>query len=226
MFFEPHASVAKDTDVSGRPLKMWKGMSRKLVVLAASLFACAVACWGQEQPLRLEVKVIGKQESTTGFSYVVPGYTYSAYNSSPAWTGQGSTGYGVQTRGGSTSIPAQEHSYSVRGAVLSLELPDGRIAVVNCTGKTNWTDYHHMNQMTRSCRIPPDEVTVLKAEFEGTDAKLSWKWKEKQIVSLDKSKIVTHKESETYKLIDVLVLARTPEATPPKEKPGGAPVQN
>lgn len=167
----------------------------------------------------LEVKVVGKQESTTAFSYVVPGYTYSTYQSNPAWTGQGTTGYGVKTNGTATNIPAQEHSYSVRGAMLSLQLPDGRIAIVNCTGKTNWTDISHPNQMTRSCRIPPDSVTTLQAKFAGADAKLSWEWEEKKMISLNDAMTVTHKESETYKLIDVLVPAKAPAVTPPKENP-------
>jgi hypothetical protein len=145
---------------------------------------------------------------------VVPGYTYSSYQSNPAWTGKGTTGYGVQTTGATMNIPAQQHSYDVRGAALSLQLPDGRIAVVNCTSKTNWTDIHHSNQMNRSCRIPPDSATTLQAKFDGTDAKLSWEWQEKKMISLNDAKIVTHKESESYKLIDVLVPSKVPEAVP------------
>lgn len=203
---------------------MRKGMNKRLM---AALFLSAPACWaqapGSSEPLKVEVKVVGKQESAEGYSYVVPGYTYSAYQSNPAWTGKGLTGYGTQTNGAAMSVPAQQHTYTVRGAMLSLQIPDGRIAVVNCAGKTNW-GFHNPGQMKRSCRIPTDDVTVLKAEFgptailSGTEVRLSWKWEEKQLVSLNEAKMVTHKESETYKLIDVLVPAKPP-APAPKENP-------
>jgi hypothetical protein len=113
---------------------------------------------------------------------------------------RGPTGYGVQTTGATTSMPAQ-HSYDVRGAMLSLQLPDGRIAVVNCTSKTKWTDLHHPDQLTRSCRIPPDNTATLQAKFDGAEAKLSWGWQEKRVISLNESKIVnTRKPRPTSSL--------------------------
>jgi hypothetical protein len=45
---------------------------------------------------------------------------------------------------------------------------------------------------------------------------VSWKWQEKTLVSLNEVKMVMHKESGTYKLIDVLVPAKAPA---PKESP-------
>jgi hypothetical protein len=75
------------------------------------------------------------------------------------------------------------------GATLSLQLPDGRVAVVNCVSKYKLKgDY--INR--RSCRAPlGDEID---AEFSGNSAKLEW------IVSIDGRK----KESETYKILGVL----------------------
>jgi Tfp pilus assembly protein PilV len=186
---------------------MKKGTSEKLMFLIASLFLSAPACWAQA--VKVEAKVVGKQESTTEFSYVVPGYTYSTYQSNPASTGQGTT----ETRGAATNVPAQQHTYTVRGAVLSLQLPDGRIAVVNCTSKP---DRGGFSRRKRSCRIPVDDATAVEAAFVGTDATVSWKWQEKTLVSLNEVKMVMHKESGTYKLIDVLVPAKAPA---PKESP-------
>jgi hypothetical protein len=79
----------------------------------------------------------------------------------------------------------------VQGATLSLQLPDGRIAVVNCKGKFNWSDWSNPN-MYRSCRVPL--VADVQAEFDGDKAKLKWS------VSIDGKKM----ESETYKILAVL----------------------
>jgi hypothetical protein len=78
----------------------------------------------------------------------------------------------------------------VTGATLSLQLRDGRVAVVNCASKLNWTEWN-MNAY-RSCRVPL--VNTIRAEFDGDHAKLKWS------VSLDGRKM----ESETYKILAVL----------------------
>lgn len=209
--------------------------------LATLFLVGAAACLAQSTPpvpSKITVKVVGRQESAKVFSYVVPGRTYSQFqtktsseeNSSVEATyGSGTvSGSGTTTgdsssttTGVTTTIPAQRHSYSVSGAVLSLELPDGRIAVVNCAEKLNWTDWSHANDVYRSCRIPPDAPTIIQVQFHGTSARLFWEWQEKKLISLDKYKMLTHKESETYKLIDVLVRVKTPAGTPPKENPAG-----
>jgi hypothetical protein len=83
----------------------------------------------------------------------------------------------------------REVSYSVTGATLSLLLPDGRVAVVNCISKYRPRgDY--INR--RSCRMPM--VDTFEVEFKGKDAKLRWP------VSLDGKKF----ESETYRIVAVL----------------------
>ena len=81
-------------------------------------------------------------------------------------------------------------SYDVTGATLSLQLPDGRVAVVNCASKVNWTEFN-MNTY-RSCRVP--FVNTVRADFFGDGAKLQWS------VSIDGKKT----QSETYKIIAVL----------------------
>jgi hypothetical protein len=82
-------------------------------------------------------------------------------------------------------------TYQVRGATLSLLLPDSRLVVVNCDAKTNWTDWHQ--GIYRSCRVPLAN-TDIQAKFDGDRATLIWS------VSLDGKK----KESETYKILGIL----------------------
>jgi len=79
----------------------------------------------------------------------------------------------------------------VHGATLSLLLPDGRIVVVNCNAKTNWTDWSHPTWY-RGCREPMTDA--IEAKFDGDNAKLEWP------VSIDGKK----KQSETYKIIGIL----------------------
>jgi hypothetical protein len=85
------------------------------------------------------------------------------------------------------SAPARSVAYDVTGATLSLQLPDGRVAVVNCQSKYNiWAENF------RSCRIPL--VSDIQAEFDGAKAKLRWP------VSIDGKRF----ESETYSILAVL----------------------
>jgi hypothetical protein len=82
-------------------------------------------------------------------------------------------------------------SFKVRGATLTLQLPDGRGAVVNCESKFA----EHMAGRVgnrRSCRLPL--VDSIQAEFNGDNAKLVWP------VSLDGKKM----QSETYKILAIL----------------------
>jgi hypothetical protein len=78
---------------------------------------------------------------------------------------------------------------NLRGATLTLVLPNGDMAVVNCTSKFQERFAGPGN--VRSCRVPL--VDKLEVEFNGDKAKLFWP------TSLDGSKI----ESETYKIIAV-----------------------
>ena len=72
---------------------------------------------------------------------------------------------------------------------MSLRLPDGRVAVVNCDSKVDWWS---LGRMQRSCRVPTTDR--LDVEFEGDDAKLFWQ------IGVRAEKGL----SETYKLIEVL----------------------
>jgi hypothetical protein len=81
--------------------------------------------------------------------------------------------------------------FQVSGAALTLQLPDGRIAVVNCTSKFA---EHFAGPIgnRRSCHVPL--VDDIRAEFHGDAAKLIW------VVSLDSKKT----QSETYKILAVI----------------------
>ena len=87
-------------------------------------------------------------------------------------------------------------SFKVHGATFTLQLPDGRLAIVNCESKFA----EHMAGRVgnrRSCRTPL--VDSIEADFNGDNAKLIWP------VSLDGKKM----QSETYKILGVLDKPKT-----------------
>ena len=82
-------------------------------------------------------------------------------------------------------------SFKVHGATFTLQLPDGRLAIVNCESKFA----EHMAGRVgnrRSCRMPIGDS--IEADFNGDNAKLIWP------VSLDGKKM----QSETYKILGIL----------------------
>lgn len=82
-------------------------------------------------------------------------------------------------------------TFRVRGATFTLQLPDGRLVVVNCESKFA----EHMAGPAgnrRSCRAPI--VDVFEVDFKGDNAKLIWP------VSLDGKKT----QSETYKILGII----------------------
>jgi hypothetical protein len=82
-------------------------------------------------------------------------------------------------------------TFKVHGATFTLQLPDGRLAIVNCESKFAEHMAGHAGNR-RSCRVPV--VDNIQADFKGGNAKLIWP------VSLDGKKL----ESETYKILGVL----------------------
>ena len=92
-------------------------------------------------------------------------------------------------------------SFKVHGATFTLQLPDGRLAIVNCESKFA----EHMAGRVgnrRSCRTPL--VDSIEADFNGDNAKLIWP------VSLDGKKM----QSETYKILGIWTGQRATR-TPP-----------
>ena len=111
---------------------------------------------------KLDVKIINRQDNEEGYDYV------AVYNN-----------------------VAVGKSFKVHGATFTLELPDGRLAIVNCESKFA----EHMAGRVgnrRSCRMPL--VDSIQAEFKGDNAKLIWP------ISLDGKKM----QSETYKILGIL----------------------
>ena len=159
---------------------------KELAVLGIVSGFCAVTCAGQTT---MKVKVVQRQDSDSAYSYSVPGRTQSRTKTHVDCDPR----YGDCTKTTRTEteyVAPQAGTYSVQGATLSLQLPDGRIAVVNCASKLSL--FSPGPQPRRSCRIPP--VDNITAEFKGKDAKLAWS------VSVDGSKL----ESETYKIVALL----------------------
>ena len=153
--------------------------------LAAILMAlCAHSVCAQ----KLEVSVLYRQDSDISYHAVIPGYSGAAADVTGACTldpdpaNCPSQDQGVDPARG-------EVSYMVVGTTLSLLLPDGRVAVVNCVNRYS-AKGSYINR--RSCGMPL--VEHVEAEFSGHSAKLKWP------VGQDGKKI----ESETYRIVAML----------------------
>ncbi|HUB29419.1 MAG TPA: hypothetical protein VL967_06970 [Terracidiphilus sp.] len=90
--------------------------------------------------------------------------------------------------GAQSSLPGQP-ALNVTGTTLSLLLPDGKVAVVNCLNKYSSRGTFIVR---RSCAMPM--VQHVEADFDGQRAKLKWP------VGPDGRKT----ESETYKIVALL----------------------
>jgi hypothetical protein len=111
---------------------------------------------------KLDVKIIDRQDKEDSYEYA------AIYNNA-----------------------AVGKTFQVHGATFTLQLPDGRLAIVNCESKFAEHMAGHAGNR-RSCRMPI--VDNIQADFKGGNAKLIWP------VSLDGKKM----ESETYKILGVL----------------------
>jgi hypothetical protein len=144
------------------------------------------------QKKEMTVKIIDRQNHETHYTYFVPGYSTATANSNLNCFGTDSTvNCSGSTRVTGTNIPPHSGSFDVQGATFALQLPDGRVAVVNCESKFA-ERFAGPAGNHRSCRMPL--VDELQVEFSGDKAKLKWP------VSIDGKKL----ESETYKILGVL----------------------
>ena len=136
------------------------------------------------------VKIIEHRNSETAYSYAVPGSVNSTTNSNAACSSYpaGANCSGTSTTSG-VIIPARSGVFQATGATLTLQLPDGRVAIVNCNSKYQALFAGPAHR--RSCRVPATDS--VQAEFNGDKAKLKWS------VSLDGKKL----DSETYKVLAV-----------------------
>ena len=122
----------------------------------------AIVCAVSASAQKLSVKIVDRQDKQDQYDYA------AVYNN-----------------------VAVGKSFTVQGATLTLQLPDGRLAVVNCESKFA---EHFAGRVgnRRSCRVPL--VDAIEADFHGDNAKLAWN------VSIDGSKT----QSETYKILAVI----------------------
>jgi len=162
------------------------------LLFAAALSSTSLLYVVPSSAQKLNVKIIDRQDNETDYTYVVPAQWFSNSNTN---VNCGGTDTNVNCNGTTnttgTVSPAHQVPYHVRGATLTLQLPDGRGAVVNCESKFKERMAGRSGNH-RSCRIPL--VENIEAEFKGDNAKLIW------VVSLDGKKM----QSETYKVLAVL----------------------
>jgi hypothetical protein len=111
---------------------------------------------------RLDVKIIDRQDKEDSYDYA------AVYNN-----------------------VAVGKTFKVHGATYTLQLPDGRLAIVNCESKFAEHMAGHAGNR-RSCRTPL--IDSIQADFKSDKAKLIWP------VSLDGKKM----QSETYKILGIL----------------------
>lgn len=158
------------------------------LTIAALVLVCAASASAQ----KLSVKIIDRQDNDTDYTYVVPGHFYSNSNTNVNCNGDvNNVNCNASTNTTGSSTPAHQVSYHVRGATFTLQLPDGRAAVVNCESKFKERMAGPAGNH-RSCRMPL--VDDIEVEFNGDKAKLKWP------VSIDGKKMA----SETYKILGVL----------------------
>jgi hypothetical protein len=160
-------------------------MKLRYCILISALLVLSFASTASAQ--KLDVKIVDRQESETGYTYLVPGHFSSQSNSNVNCYDDATCNQTTTVSG--TITQAQRISYEVRGATFTLLLPDGRGAVVNCESKYE-PKGDYINR--RNCRVPL--VDDIQAEFHGDKAKLVW------VVSLDAKKT----QSETYKVLAIL----------------------
>ena len=121
----------------------------KLAILAIVL-ASATSASAQ----KFNVTIIDRHEDETDYTYVAPGHPNSDaktnLNCNPAANNAICNG-SIEAPG--TITPEHKVSYHVRGTTLSLKLPDGRVAVVNCEGKFKERLGGPAGNQ-RNCRVP------------------------------------------------------------------------
>lgn len=155
----------------------WMGFGMTLLYLAS----CVSAASAQ----KLDVSVLYRQDSDVNYFAVIPGYTGEATEGAPDCSLDPMS---PECSGTARSTAPGDVAYNVVGTTLSLLLPDGRVALVNCVNKYS-SKGNYINR--RSCGMPL--VEHVQAEFNGKTAKLKWP------VGTD-GKI----ESENYKIVAFL----------------------
>ena len=155
----------------------WMGFGMALLYLASWVSAASAQ--------KLDVSVLYRQDSDVNYFAVIPGYTSAATEAGPDCSLDPMS---AECSGTTHSTAPGDVTYNVVGTTLSLLLPDGRVALVNCVNKYS-SKGNYINR--RSCGMPL--VEHVQAEFNSKTAKLKWP------VGAD-GKI----ESETYRIVALL----------------------
>jgi len=135
---------------------------------------------------KVEASVLYRQDSDNRYIAVVPGYSGPASDVTGACLlDPDPANCPMVDANGTNGTP----NYMLVGTTLSLLLPDGRVAVVNCQNRYS-AKGTYINR--RSCGMPM--VQHVEADFNGPIAKLTW------AVGTEGKKT----ESETYKVIAML----------------------
>jgi hypothetical protein len=157
----------------------WMGWGMVVLTLAS----CAPIAPAQ----KLEATVLYRQNSDVNYFAVIPGHTSPAAQNSPNCVLDPDPAECSPTHNELLSAQG-EVTYNVVGTTLSLLLPDGRIALLNCVNKYS-SKGNYVNR--RSCGMPMSEH--VQAEINGRTAKLKW-----TIGPEGKN------ESETYRVLALL----------------------
>lgn len=153
--------------------------------IAIAIF-CLTCCASSVSAQKLDATVLYRQNSDSGYSALIPGYSNPASPDCAADVGNAACHSPTPaTETGSAPSPV---SYNLIGTTLSLLLPDGKIAVLNCINKYSARG----NYISRGCGMPL--VEHVQAEFKGKNARLEWP------VGSDGKKT----ESEKYTIVAVL----------------------
>ena len=158
---------------------------KRLTTFTFIVTSCTLA-FAKEKP-KMKVIVIQNLPTTSSYSWQVDG------RSSASCSGASCSAY---------YSPASSGNASVRGAVLKLLLPDGRIVIAACAAKQDVGRNlgaalagEHTSTMYRNCRMPTANATI-EAEFNRSDVKLFI-----QAASIDGTGKVS---TETYQIKGVL----------------------
>jgi hypothetical protein len=153
----------------------------------AGAICCFAACTGSLEAQKLDATVLYRQSNDSGYSALIPGY------SAP-----GTPDCAADVANAECFRPTHIYeagpgavSYNVVGTTLSLLLPDGKIAVLNCINKSKYSS-RGAYIVLRNCGMPM--VEHVEAQLKGDTAKLEWP------VTPDSKKT----ESESYRVVALL----------------------
>jgi len=177
---------------------------RKYPWLALGLAALSLAFSGAfATAQKMPVNVLYRQDSDIVYHAVIPGYSGPNADVTGACT--------LDPDPANCPDPKQINdvkgtpSYLLSGTTLSLGLPDGRIALVNCVSRHS-ANGNYINR--HSCAMPLTERA--NAEFVGQSAKLSW--------TLNSD--VRKTEFETYRVIAMLAKPEESNQVASNQAPG------